>query len=189
MSQAMWSQDTFMRTYRFAAEAHLGQLVPGTEISYLMHLSTVSMEVIAALRTEPGHDEDLAVQCALLHDVIEDTTTTYSQVEAMFGGAVAEGVSALTKNDTLVKESRMRDSLDRIRLQPDAVWMVKLADRICNLQQPPHYWTSEKRVAYREEAKQILDALGTASPFLASRLRLKIEAYSQWLLPSGSVLT
>ena len=176
-----WSQDTYLTTYRFAADAHLGQLVPGTEISYSMHLSIVSMEVIAALRHEPGHDEDLAVQCALLHDVIEDTSVTYEQVLAEFGPSVAEGVRALTKSDTLEKARRMADSLERIRLQPGEVWMVKLADRICNLQPPPDYWTVEKRMAYCEEARQILTALGSAGPYLAGRLQTKIDAYAGYI--------
>ena len=70
MANTPWSQDQYIKAYQFAALAHWGQFVPGTDIAYIMHLSFVSMEVIAALRTEQGHDEDLAVQCALLHDVI-----------------------------------------------------------------------------------------------------------------------
>ena len=181
----MWSQDTYLETYRFAANAHLGQTVPGTEISYLMHLSIVCMEVIGALRFEPGHDEDLAVQCALLHDVIEDTQVTYDQVNARFGSQVAEGVLALTKNSALEKAPAMADSLERIRLQPPEIHMVKLADRICNLQPPPAYWTTEKRTIYREEARQILAALGPASPYLAARLQSKIDAYAAFLDPNG----
>src|SRR5262245_25271580 len=80
MGYTPWSQDRYIQAYRFAANAHQGQLVPGTEIAYIMHLSIVSMEVIAALRQEPGSEEDLAVQCALLHDVIEDTEVSYAQV-------------------------------------------------------------------------------------------------------------
>lgn len=182
-----WSQDTYMRAYIFAAHAHLGQRVPGTEISYLMHLSIVSMEVIAALREEPGRDQDLAVQCALLHDVIEDTDITRDQVAAAFGEAVAEGVSALTKSDAIPKQDRMADSLARIARQPPEIGMVKLADRICNLQPPPAHWPRDKRVAYRAEAGQILQALGPASPYLAARLQHKIDAYGAYLDPAAGV--
>jgi (p)ppGpp synthase/HD superfamily hydrolase len=185
MNSKPWSQETYLTTYLFAAQAHLGQLVPGTQVSYLMHLSIVSMEVIAALRCEPGHEEDLAVQCALLHDVIEDTSRTYPEVEAAFGPAVAAGVSALTKDTSLDKATQMAHSLERIRLQPTEVWMVKMADRICNLQPPPHYWTVEKRSRYREEAREILNALGSASPYLAARLRDKIDSYAVYLVPNA----
>ena len=172
-----WSQDNYLRAYWCAARAHEGQTVPGTDISYLMHLSFVTMEVIAALARETGHDGDLAVQCALLHDVVEDTAVTYDHLAAQFGSAVADGVQALSKNKDAPKHEQMADSLRRIREQPRAVWMVKLADRITNLQPPPAAWTAEKIERYRLQAIEILDALGDASPLLAARLREKIGVY------------
>ena len=118
-----WSQDIYIKAYRFAAEAHwnsrLKQTVPGTDIPYLMHFSAVAMEVIAALETESDLDGNLAIQCALLHDVIEDTNTIYKQIVSEFGKKVADGVFALTKDKRLpTKAERMQDSLDRILLQP-----------------------------------------------------------------------
>jgi (p)ppGpp synthase/HD superfamily hydrolase len=172
-----WSQDSYIKAYKFAANAHRGQTVPGTDLPYITHLSFVSMEVIAALHAGQGRDENLAVQCALLHDVIEDTEVTYRQVEQEFGSSVAGGVSALSKDKTLAKELQMADSLRRIRQQPPEIWMVKLADRITNLQPPPSHWTKDKIEKYREEAIEILDTLGEASDFLASRLREKIDGY------------
>ncbi len=175
--QPHWSQDEYIRAYRFAAIAHQGQSVPGTDLPYIVHPALVCMEVIAALVAEQGHDENLAVQCALLHDVIEDTSVTYEQVQQEFGGAVADGVLALSKNPTLPKQSQMQDSLQRIQEQPQEIWLVKLADRISNLQPPPHYWTQDKIIAYRQEAIQIHDTLSAASQFLSARLAAKIEAY------------
>jgi len=61
--------------------------------------------------------------------------------------------------------------------QPREVWIVKLADRIANMDAPPHYWTAEKRVAYRQEALVIADSLGSASSVLDPRLRACIAAY------------
>ena len=101
--QGHWTQDDYIKAYRFAAQAHQGQIVPGTDLPYIMHLSFVSMEVIAALLTTDGYDGNLVVQCALLHDVIEDTPTTYEQVNREFGTHVAEGVLALSKDKTLAK--------------------------------------------------------------------------------------
>jgi len=63
-----WSQDKYIEAYWFAADAHRGQTVPGTELPYIIHRPLVSMEVISALDWNPDGDEDLAVQCALLHD-------------------------------------------------------------------------------------------------------------------------
>lgn len=176
-----WNQDIYIKTLIFAATAHGSQKVPGTELPYLTHVTLVTMEVIAALSHDENLDGDLAVQCALLHDVIEDTDITFQQVVDTFGPAVADGVLALTKNEAMDKLSAMQDSLERIRKQPREVWLVKLADRITNLQPPPHYWTVEKKIAYRQEAQVIHDALNEASPYLAARLREKIDAYGVYL--------
>jgi (p)ppGpp synthase/HD superfamily hydrolase len=173
----MWSQDHYTAACRVAAAAHVGQSVPGSGLPYLLHVTLVAMEVIAALRAEPGHDEDLAVQCALLHDTIEDTSVTLEELAGAFGRPVAEGVLALSKDEALPKDEQMPDSLRRIREQPREVWLVKLADRIVNMQPPPKHWEPDKVAAYKQEARSILAALGEASPLLAARLGEKIEAY------------
>ncbi|MBB4264410.1 HD domain-containing protein [Roseospira visakhapatnamensis] len=184
-----WSQEHYIRAYRFAAEAHwngtLRQHVPGTDLPYLLHFSLVAMEVIAGLATETDVDGDLAVQCALLHDTLEDTAIGYGDVVAAFGVPVADGVRALSKDPAIGrglpsperKQQQMADSLARIRAQPRAVWMVKLADRITNLQPPPAFWSRDKIDRYRDEAHAILVALDGGCPALEARLRQKIAAY------------
>jgi len=174
-----WTQEGYLRALRFAAEAHGAQTVPGTTLPYLVHVTLVTMEVIAALRVEPEHEQELAVQCVLLHDVIEDTDRTEDPLRTAFGPAVASGVSALSKDKALPKDERLPDSLRRIRAQPAEIWMVKLADRIVNLQPPPAHWDARKIAAYRDEAILIHDRLKEASPFLAARLRQKIEIYGR----------
>jgi (p)ppGpp synthase/HD superfamily hydrolase len=174
---ANWNSEVYIKACRFAAQAHQRQLYPGTQLPYLLHLNLVSMEIIAALSAEPDRDGDLAVQCALLHDTVEDTDTSYEQVEAIFGIRVANGVAALSKNPGLEKSQQLADSLNRIQQQPIEIWMVKLADRITNLQPPPAHWTAEKIAKYRDEAIEIHARLQTASPFLAMRLAEKIKIY------------
>lgn len=172
-----WDRELYIKACRFAAQAHLGQLIPNSELPYLLHLNLVSMEVLTALSAEAGHDGDLAVQCALLHDTIEDTDTTYEQIATIFGTNVADGVAALSKNPTLDKSQQLADSLCRIERQPKEIWMVKLADRITNLQPPPAHWDRAKIYRYRDEAIEIHDRLQAASPFLARRLAEKIQNY------------
>ena len=177
-----WSQEAYIKAYRFAAEKHKGQLVPNTEWSYLAHLSMVSMEVMAALDHESDMDENLAVQVAILHDTIEDTDTTYEELQLEFGQPVADGVLAVTKNKDIEKHLQMPDSLKRIKRQPKEIWMVKLADRITNLQPPPSYWTAEKRKKYLDEAKLILAELNSGNALLSKRLNEKIQAYQFYIL-------
>ena len=174
-----WSPERYLAALRFAAEAHRGQTVPGTDLPYLMHVTSVAMEAMAACAAEPALDGDLAVLCALLHDTMEDAGVSAATLGQHFGAPVAAGVAALSKRPDLPKELKMRDSLERIRAQPPAVWAVKLADRITNLQPPPKHWTAAKIAGYREEAGEILAALGAGSPFLALRLKAKIAAYGR----------
>jgi guanosine-3',5'-bis(diphosphate) 3'-pyrophosphohydrolase len=148
---------------------------------YEIHLVKVAMEVMAALPHHPDLDADLCIQSALLHDVVEDTPVSAEQLRAEFGDDVARCVLALTKNDQLPKSEKMQDSLDRIHAAGAAAALVKLADRITNMAPPPANWSSEKRAAYLEEAQQILLALGKYSPFLASRLLARMEAYKAWI--------
>lgn len=180
-----WSPDLARKAWNFASRAHRKQSLPGNDVPYLNHVGNVAMEVMSALaRGEEVENPDLAVQCAFLHDVIEDTETTLEEVRREFGPGVAAGVESLSKDKALPdKAAQMRDSLERIRRQPKEVWMVKLADRISNLQKPPHYWDAAKIVRYREEASEILESLGSASFLLSQRLAEKIELYRVHLSP------
>ena len=176
-----WSQETYIKAFRFAAKAHLGQTFPGTDLPYIMHVSFVCIEIMAALTVEKGWDGDLAVQCALLHDVVEDTKITLEDLQRPFGERVVDGVKALTKDEAIPETHRLSDSLMRITEQPREIWMVKLADRITNLQPPPPGWTKEKISNYLADAHRIHAALKDSSPYLASRLEDKITTYVNYL--------
>ncbi|HPJ33379.1 MAG TPA: HD domain-containing protein [Spirochaetota bacterium] len=172
-----WDQEIYLRALHFAAKAHKEQKVPGMELPYVIHSVSVCMEIMAAITMEGMANPDLAVQCALLHDTVEDTETDIQDIKILFGPDVAAGVGALTKNHELPEEQRMGDSLERIKKMPDEIAAVKLADRITNLQPPPSHWDRHKISLYREEAILIFENLEEASPFLAERLRVKINGY------------
>lgn len=178
----MFSQDKFQQALHFAALAHGDQKYSGKPYSYIVHVSLVAMEMTAAIANAIASniqiDADFAVQCAILHDVLEDTEVQYPQLREVFGQHIADGVLALTKDKTLDKPKQMIDGLARIKEQPKEVWMVKLADRITNLQPPPGHWSSDKLVDYKREAILIYDELKDADEFLARRLYEKIETYN-----------
>ncbi len=181
-STPIWSPDRYARAYAFAAEAHRGQCVPGSNgLPYVMHVSLVCMEVMTTFTVEQVADPNLAMECALLHDVIEDTDIDRQQLADEFGTAVADGVQALSKDSSLARDQRMADSLLRIRAQPHEVWLVKLADRITNLAPPPAKWTREKCMHYHGEAAQIDNALGDASSYLRARIRERMRAYEAYI--------
>ncbi|MCC6333830.1 MAG: bifunctional (p)ppGpp synthetase/guanosine-3',5'-bis(diphosphate) 3'-pyrophosphohydrolase [Myxococcales bacterium] len=181
----MWSADLFARALDFAAKAHGEQKVPGSGFPYVTHVTKVALEALRACVEEPSLDANLALACAVLHDSLEDAGVTRAQVELEFGAAVAAGVQALTKDATLPKDKQLADSLARIRREPREVWLVKLADRITNLEAPPHYWSLEKRRKYRAEALEIHAALGAAHAALAARLEARAEAYLAYCREPG----
>ncbi|MBX2872727.1 MAG: HD domain-containing protein [Saprospiraceae bacterium] len=177
----MWNPDLYQKTLSFANHAHREQKLPGSNLPYVSHLCNVCMEAVHAVLQSGIEDIDLAMQCALLHDTIEDTELTYQDIETEFGTRVADGVLALTKNVALDKPKQMPDSLQRILQQPNEIRIVKMADRINNLSEPPHYWTKEKKMNYQLEARLILDTLGGVNSFIETRLAKRIEHYSQYI--------
>lgn len=178
----IWSVEKYTKALQFAALAHHGQTYKGreqgVEYDYIAHTVAVAAQVIHGLPATPDCNADLAIQCALLHDVIEDTAVTYPVLLETFGSEVAVGVQALTKNPFLDKKDQMLDSLERIQEQPAEIAMVKLADRFNNLDYVPWHWGVSKVEAYRHEAKLILRQLGYANEWLAKDLEKRIANYS-----------
>ena len=174
------NQDKITKAWFFASRVHKEQKYPGEELPYLTHIGNVLLEVMAVVSSLDN--AELAISCAILHDTIEDTETTYEDILKEFGKEVADGVEALSKDSTLAtKQEQMLDSLKRIKEQPKEVWVVKMADRAANLGKPPHYWSLEKKRAYQEEARFIWEQLHQANEAMATRLKQKIEDYERYL--------
>lgn len=176
----LFSTEIYKEAFSFALKAHKTQTTP-EGLPYSFHIVSVVLEVINSLLLHKvSYDEaNIAICCALLHDVNEDTNTRVTDalhVENI--DTVIAGVQALTKDETLpTKEAQMRDSLERLKQQPKCVQMVKLADRITNLAPAPDFWNKAKRQAYVDEAKTIYEALKDSNPYLAKKLQSKIDNY------------
>lgn len=177
-----WNQDKYIKAWNFASLVHNGQQVPGTEIPYINHIGLVAMEAMTAIaQSDEISSPDLLVLCAMLHDTIEDTGSSFEDISSEFGIKIANGVMALSKDKKLsTKKQQMADSLQRIKKQPKEVWMVKLSDRITNLQPPPKHWDKAKITSYKNEAITILNVLGVSNKYLAERLRFKIDEYQKY---------
>ncbi len=175
-------QNLYQKAIIFATSKHMekGQKVPGTDLPYVVHLSSVAMEIIIAACNSENFNLEFAIQVALLHDIIEDTSTTIGELKDNFGIDIAHAVLALTKNSLLPKDQQMKDSIRRIKVLQYEVWAVKLADRIANLQTPPPYWDIQKMLNYQSEAKIILMELNESNKYLANRLERMIEEYAKY---------
>ncbi len=89
---------------------------------------------------------------ALLHDVVEDTPHTLSEIRAKFGGAAASVVAEVTADKRLTKLQQKQAQVEKAAsLSPEAA-AVKIADRVDNLESYrdglPAEWTREYALGY-----------------------------------------
>ncbi len=118
--------------YDYGRQMHAGQFRHSGE-EYFSHPVAV-----AAILTEQQLD-DATIITALLHDTIEDTRSTYSEVEKRFGTEIAELVDGVTKLTNLQLSSTETKQAENFRklfmaMSKDLrVILVKLADRLHNM--------------------------------------------------------
>lgn len=174
-------QETYQKALKFAGEKHSKQKMPSSQSNYLLHISNVAMEVLISYQNNSNFDCNFAIQVAILHDTLEDTNTSFNELKDEFGEQIALAVLALTKNDGLLtKKEKMLDSLSRIKRLQKEVGLVKIADRITNLQSPPKHWTINKIKNYHEEAQLIAKELNGSNKYLELRLLKKIDDYQMY---------
>jgi GTP diphosphokinase / guanosine-3',5'-bis(diphosphate) 3'-diphosphatase len=124
--------DLIRKAYAYGLRVHDGQFRHSGE-PYFTHPVAV-----AAILTEQRLD-DATIITALLHDTIEDTKATYSDVEARFGYEVAELVDGVTKltniqlSNTQTKQAENFRKLFMAMSKDLRVILVKLADRLHNM--------------------------------------------------------
>lgn len=124
--------DLIRRAYAYGMAMHEGQFRKSGE-PYFTHPVAV-----AAILTEQRLD-DATIVTALLHDTIEDTKSTYTEVERNFGTEVAELVDGVTKLTNLQLSSTETQQAENFRklfmaMSKDLrVILVKLADRLHNM--------------------------------------------------------
>jgi GTP pyrophosphokinase len=124
--------EVLQRAYRFSERSHQGQQRASGE-PYLSHPLQV-----ASLLVDFKMDVT-TVTAGLLHDVLEDTSTTKADLEAEFGKEIAELVDGVTKIGKLAFSSREERQAENFRKMLVAmardlrVLMIKLADRLHNM--------------------------------------------------------
>jgi GTP pyrophosphokinase len=118
--------------YRFADQAHLGQLRNSGE-PYITH------PIAVAAQCAEWKLDAQALMAALLHDALEDCGITKIELIERFGSPVAELVDGLTKLDKLhfnTREENQAESFRKMLLamaRDVRVILIKLADRTHNM--------------------------------------------------------
>jgi len=125
---------------------------------------------VAALLAQHGITDPIALVAAVLHDTIEDTTTTREELVAAFGEAVAACVCEVTDDRSLPKDRRKELQVEHAAHLSRSAKLVKLADKICNLRDiidsPPADWPVKRRQDYVVWCKCVIDELRGTSPAL-----------------------
>ncbi|MXP67954.1 RelA/SpoT family protein [Pantoea sp. Aalb] len=157
------------QAYIVACNAHKGQKRSSGE-PYITHPIAVAC-ILAKMKLDYE-----TLMGALLHDVIEDTSTTYQDIENLFGKNVAKLVEGVSKLDKIHFRDKQEEQVENFRkmiiamVKDIRVIFIKLADRTHNMRTLSALRPDKKR-------RIALETLEIYSP-LAQRLgirHLKIE--------------
>ena len=166
------------KAYRFAEQWHGDQKRPAGE-PYTLHLLQV-VEILFE-NDERLWQTDMLVS-GLLHDVVEDTDCTLEEVRAQFGEGVAQLVEWLTKPERTEGESKdaaKKRYLERLRQAPEEAIIVKLADRVSNVQFLETHPRPEFQRKYFHETVENILPLAEEHPWFRGWFRLW-KKHQEW---------
>ncbi len=141
------------RAYVFAMKAH-GQQVRLSGDAYFSHPIEVA-GILTKLQLDTA-----TIATALLHDTIEDTDTTSTDIEEHFGEEIGELVESVTKLSNIHFSDRQSKQAENFRKfflatsKDVRVLLVKLADRLHNIRTISHHPNEAKQ---REIAQETLE--------------------------------
>ena len=170
------------RAYVYAMKAH-GNQKRASGAPYFSHPLEVAA-ILADMRLD-----DATIATALLHDTIEDTEATRSEIDALFGaeiGTLVDGLTKIKKLDLVTKKAEQAENFRKLLLAISSdirVLLVKLADRLHNMRTLEHMKPA-KRKTIAEETMDIYAPL--AGRMGMQWLREELEDLSfRWLNPEA----
>ncbi len=128
----------------FASKAHSQQRRKSDNSPYVEHLIEV-MDLLANIGEIV--DEDIII-AGILHDIIEDTKVTESELKINFGSRVSGIVLALTDDKTQPLANRRNWALKKLSSAPGSVKTIKLADACANASSIPESWADKRLTEY-----------------------------------------
>ena len=147
----------------FSADRHSAQRRKGpTGVPYINHLVEVA-SLLANVGNVQNRDTLIA---AVLHDIVEDTTTTLEEVAQLFGTRARELVDAVSDDKSLSKEERKRLVLFHLANADDAIKLIKLADLCSNVSSIPADWDKERLQNYFDWSLQAASLCAGVNPAL-----------------------
>ncbi|KAL6430236.1 hypothetical protein ACFW04_007754 [Cataglyphis niger] len=155
----------------FAAEKHRNQRRKDVnQTPYINH----PLGVANILIQEGNVFEPIVILAAILHDTVEDTDTTFAEIEKEFGHKVCQVVREVTDDKTLPKDERKRLQIKHTPNISREAKLVKLADKLYNLRDieksVPVNWTRENVKDYFKWSKAVIDGCRQTNLSLEKKL-------------------
>lgn len=160
----------------FAAHKHRHKRRKDADASpYVNHLIAVT-RILAA---EGGVTDDALLVAAVLHDTVEDTETTFEELERAFDAEIAALVREVTDDVRLVKDVRKQRQIDRAPQLSSRAKALRIADKIANLRdlmaRPPVHWPIERKQTYLRWAEQVVAGCRGLNPALDAAFDETVE--------------
>ncbi len=154
----MINSSLVLKAAKFAALKHRDQRRKDVESSpYIIHPISVAL-VIADIG---GIEEPEILAAALLHDTLEDTDTSVSELDEIFGETVRQYVEEVTDDKSLPKEERKQKQIEHAATLSKGATLIKLGDKISNVSDvthsPPAGWDTERRKQYLDWAEAVIN--------------------------------
>jgi hypothetical protein len=127
-----------------ASKAHSQQRRKSDNSPYVEHLIEV-MDLLANIGKI--NDEDIII-AGILHDIIEDSKVSESDLKINFGSRVSSMVTALTDDKTQPLLNRRNRTLKKLSAAPSSVKIIKLADACANASSIPATWAEDRLAEY-----------------------------------------
>ena len=149
-----------LKAISFAAKKHAAQKRKGAdEEPYINHVLEV-----ANLLANVGQVTDFDVLiAAVLHDTVEDTATTATEIDEKFGANVGKMVMEVTDDKSLPKAERKLLQIEHAPHLSDGAKLIKLGDKISNIrdvtENPPDGWSLNRRIEYVNWGEQVINGL------------------------------
>jgi len=177
----MTEMGELLRAMLFSARKHRTQRRKDEEASpYINH----PIEVAELIANVGGVSDLPTLMAAILHDTVEDTGSTFAELEEDFGPDVRLLVEEVTDDKNLPKEVRKQLQINHAQALSSRAKQIKIADKICNVHDvihtPPPNWALGRRREYLQWAAKVVEGCRGSNANLEHRFDEKLqEAWSK----------
>lgn len=124
----MSGEGIILKAKNFASERHRNQKKKDGITSFSDHLEGVVNRL-----KNLGITDEVILSAAWLHDVIENSETTFDEINEIFGNAISVLVLSLTKNTKIAKKDAENQYVNQLKNSSYQTKIIKFCDISANL--------------------------------------------------------